>query len=363
MMRSAGVALVVAAMLIPPVFAAEAPGEVSREYLYESAPFASCHASTVAETAGGQLVAAYFAGVREGDPSVGIWVQRRIEGHWTEPLEVANGDQPDGTRFPCWNPVLFQPREGALLLFYKVGPSPMRWWGEVRTSQDAGQTWTAARRLPEGILGPIKNKPIELAEGVLLCPSSTEAPRPNGEKGAVWRVHFEKTSDQGKTWKSFTPPPNSNPAAEPNAIQPSILVHRDGRLQALGRTGSKRLFETWSSDNGATWSPVALTSLPNPNSGIDALTLADGRFLVVYNHTERGRSPLNLAISNDGKTWDAALVLEDEPRAEFSYPAIIQTSDGLVHITYTWKRQRVSHVVVDPARLRPRPMRDGAWPE
>ena len=88
----------------------------------------------------------------------------------------------------------------------------------------------------------------------------------------------------------------------------------------------------------------------------------DGRALVVYNHTSRGRSPLNMAVSSDGKTWKAALVLEDQP-GEYSYPAVIQTADGLVHVTYTWKRQRIKHVVIDPRKLVLRDMAGGRWPE
>ncbi|MEO6788827.1 MAG: sialidase, partial [Chthoniobacteraceae bacterium] len=65
----------------------------------------------------------------------------------------------------------------------------------------------------------------------------------------------------------------------------------------------------------------------------------------------------------DGKAWNAALVLEDEPRAEFSYPAIIQTRDGLVHATYTWKRKLAKHVVIDPAKLVTKPIVNGEWPQ
>jgi predicted neuraminidase len=140
-------------------------------------------------------------------------------------------------------------------------------------------------------------------------------------------------------------------------------VHPKGRLQAIGRTrGTGRVFETWSEDEGRTWTPLTLTSLPNPNAGIDAVTLADGRFLVVYNHTPKGRSPLNVAISDDGRQWDAGLIVEDDPGREFSYPAVIQARDGLVHITYTWRRERIRHVVVDPARIERRPIVDGLWP-
>ena len=95
------------------------------------------------------------------------------------------------------------------------------------------------------------------------------------------------------------------------------------------------------------WSALALTELPNPNSGIDAVTLRDGRQLLVYNHTTDGRSPLNVAVSRDGRSWEAALVLEDAP-GEYSYPAVIQSADGLVHVTYTWQRRRIRHSLAQP---------------
>jgi predicted neuraminidase len=110
------------------------------------------------------------------------------------------------------------------------------------------------------------------------------------------------------------------------------------------------LWQSWSVDAGRTWTKLELTDLPHPGSGVDGVTLADGRHLLVYNHTVRGRTPLNVALSKDGKKWDSAVVLEDTP-GEYSYPAVIQTPDGLVHITYTWKRQRVKHVTLDLARL------------
>jgi predicted neuraminidase len=96
---------------------------------------------------------------------------------------------------------------------------------------------------------------------------------------------------------------------------------------------------------------MKLTELPNPSAGTDAVTLSDGRFLLVYNNTPNSRSPLNVALSDDGKTWRMALTLESEP-GEFSYPAVIQSHDGLVHVTYTWKRKRVRHVVIDPEKLK-----------
>lgn len=336
--------------------AAEQPGLVKTEFIYETAPFPSCHASTIAETKSG-LVAAWFGGTHERHPDVGIWVARHENGAWTPPVEVADGVGFATNRLPTWNPVLFQPRTGPLLLFYKVGPSPSTWWGMLMTSADEGKTWSAPRRLPQGILGPIKNKPVQLPNGEVLCGSSTE-----GANG--WRVHFERTADLGATWTA-TPPLNDGKGI--GAIQPSILLHKNGSLQALGRTRQGRVFELWSPDHGKTWGKMALTDLPNPNSGTDAITLRDGRQLLVYNHSTKGRSPLNVAVSEDGKEWQAALVLEDEATAPngFSYPAVIQSRDGLVHVTYTWKRERIKHVVVDPAKLRLREMRETmlVWPD
>jgi len=321
------------------------PGLLKAEFIYETAPFPSCHASTIVEPRPGDLLAAWFGGTREGHPDVGIWLSRQVAGHWSAPVEVANGIQSPTNRFPSWNPVLFQPRSGPLLLFYKIGPTPSHWWGMLITSTDGGQTWSKPRRLPEGILGPIKNKPVQLETGDILCPTSTE------QKG--WRVYFERTRDLGQTWQA-TAPVNDGKAI--GAIQPSILFHPGNRLQALGRTKQHALFETWSADGGLTWSKMTLTALPNPNAGIDAVTLRDGRQLLAYNPCTKGRSPLNVAVSKDGKQWQTALTLEDQPGKEFSYPAVIQTGDGRVHITYTWKRQRIKHVVLEPDMLNLRPL-------
>lgn len=342
--RARTVASVLAAALATPQITAIALEPAIVEFVFESAPFASAHASTIAETRDG-LIAAWFGGTREGASDVGIWTSRRVGGKWTYPVEVATGVQADGTRFPTWNPVLFELREGELALFYKVGPNPRAWWGMVRTSSDAGRTWSDARRLPDGILGPIKNKPVRLDDGTIISPSSTESP----EKPSRWRVHFERSRDGGATWSVSRPPAGAG-GTPIDAIQPSILTYADGRLQAVGRTRAGRVFETWSADHGETWTPMTLTELPNPSAGTDAVTLKDGRHLLVYNHTPKGRTPLNVAVTRDGRSWEIAHVLESEP-GEYSYPAIIQTSDGLVHITYTWRRQRIKHVVIDPAEL------------
>ena len=316
---------------------------VRSELVFQNAPFASAHASTIAESSGG-IIVAWFGGSFEGAPDVGIWASRLSGARWSPPVEVATGAQPGGSRLPCWNPVLFQVPNGPLMLFYKVGPNPRGWWGMVTTSTNAGRTWSAPRRLPEGILGPIKNKPVRLRDGTILSPSSTESP----DTPPRWRVHFERSTDGGRTWTRVSPA--SRGAGEINAIQPTIFVRGDS-LEALVRTQARRVYATWSADSGKTWSALSPTGLPNPNSGIDGVTLKDGRLLLVYNNSPAARTPLNVALSPDGRVWTPMIALETEA-GEYSYPAVIQTSDGLIHVTYTWKRLRIKHVVIDPRKLR-----------
>ena len=325
-------------------------GFVAGDYVFKKAPFPSCHASTVAETPNG-LVAAWFGGKGEGNEDVGIWSARKDKGakSWTAPVRIEK--EP---KHPNWNPVLFQRPGGELMLLCKAGPNPGSWWGVLKKSKDGGKTWSEGRKLPKHTLGfihgPIRAKPVLLKDGRLLCGSSTE------HKG--WRVHFEWTSDWGKTWDRT---PAVNDGKKFGAIQPTFMRHKDGSIQALCRSEQQKIVQVTSKDGGKTWSEMTATELPNPNAGIDAVTLADGRQLLIYNHTTRSRRFLNLAITEDGKSWKAAGVVEDQG-GEYSYPAMIQTSDGLVHMTYTWRRNRIRHVVVDPAKLKLRDIKNGKWP-
>jgi predicted neuraminidase len=301
-------------------------------YPLDRRPTPQCHASTIAETSRG-LVAAWFGGEREGHAGVGIWLARILDGQWSEPVQVARGLS-GPKQYPCWNPVLFQPANGPLMLFYLVGPSPRAWWSMLITSRDCGESWSEPRRLPKGIYGPIKNKPIQLPDDSLLCPTSEE------EKG--WQVFMSMTSDLGDSWEKVGPLNDLNVFA---AIQPTLLTYPGGIIQALCRSRQGVITEIRSSDNGKTWSQMLKTDLPNPNSGIDGVTLASGQQLLVYNHTVTGRSPLSVAVSNDGKQWRHVVTLE-QTRGEFSYPAVIQSADGGVNITYTYRRQSVKHVVL-----------------
>lgn len=325
---------------------------VTQEFVYkmEDALTPECHASTV-EVSNGVVIASWFGGTEEKNKDVGIWVSRKTNGSWSTPVEVVNGVQDETTRYPCWNPVLFKPKGGPLYLYYKVGPSPQEWWGLYMTSNDDGKTWSEPVDLPKDILGPIKNQPIQLADGTILSPSSLET------KSGDWTSHLEISTDLGKTWTSSGP---LNDPKEFGAIQPVVLNYGDGKLQLLSRTKNEVVSQNWSNDNGKTWDKMTATSLPNPNSGVDGVTLQDGRQLLVYNPTGTNwgdRVPLSIGLSTDGKNWDRVLDLEplrentDKEGEEYSYPTVIQAEDGMVHIVYTWNRKTVKYIVLDPQKL------------
>ena len=339
-------------------------GIVKNEFLYEKTSFPECHAATIAETNSGDLVTAFFGGTKEANPDVCIWVCRKEKNsdNWTVPEKVADGVFSPTLRKACWNPVLYQIPDNDLLLFYKIGSKVADWKGYMKRSKDGGKTWSTAEQLPDGFLGPIKNKP-ELIDGRLICPSSTE------KDG--WKVHFEITEDFGKTWRMIGPVATTSvvttnqadnnakidPEGEDNtavntilAIQPSILKYKDGRLQILCRSRNGSIATSWSKDKGETWTPLTLTSLPNNNSGIDAVTLQDGRQVLIYNavriskgEKKAPRTPLNLAVSTDGIHWDKKIILEDSPISQYSYPSVIQGKDGRIHVVYTWRRQRIKY--------------------
>ncbi len=331
-------------------------GIVAQEFIFDTASFPESHSATIEETPKG-LVAAWFGGTKERNPDVEIRLSRRVNGRWTAPVSVANGIQNDTLRYPTWNPVLYQVPNGELLLFYKIGPKPSEWKGWMMSSKDAGITWSKPKALPEDIIGPVKNKPVLVGKR-LISPSSTE--------GSGGKLHFEISDDFGKTWRKVGPINGK----EFNAIQPTIFVHKDGSLQIFARSRNRAILESWSRDKGETWSPVAKSSLPNNASGFDGVTLKDGRHLLVYNHVlapgeepKGARTPLHVAVSKDGKNWFAAALLEDSPISQYSYPAVIQTKDGMVHVAYTWRRKKIRYAKIDPSKLKMIPIVNGKWPE
>lgn len=335
-------------------------GVLVDEFIYDTASFPQAHSATIAKTPAG-LVAAWFGGTREGAPDVEIWLSRLVNGRWSVPVSVADGRLNDSVRKACYNPVLFQVPGGELWLFYKIGKNVGDWTAFMKKSNDNGLTWSKRVPLPNGFLGPVKNKPVILPGGRLIAPSSFE-----GSPG--WRVHFEISDDTGKTWRKVGP---INTGTDYTIIQPSILSYKNGSLQILARSKQRALITSWSNDGGETWSAVAPSGLPNNNSGTDAVTLQDGRQLLVYNHVlphdslkngKGARTPLNVAVSNDGKKWYASLILEDSPISQYSYPSVIQSSDGMVHVVYTWRRQKIKYVKIDPSKLLVKEIVNGKWP-
>ena len=317
--------------------------KVKQEIVFQNPPFNNCHASTLVETKTGEILLSCFGGSQEGKNDVSIWLYSLSNKDNNTPTKVADGVVSDTLRYPTWNPVLFEEANGKLFLFYKVGPNPREWWGLYKTSEDNGKTWSSAIKLPKGILGPIKNKPIQLADGVILAPSSIE------EENGRWKGHIEKSIDKGLTWSLIQLDTNKRF----DIIQPSILEYPEGRLQVLCRSKQGKVVQAWSYDSGNTWSKLSETELLNPNSGTDAVTLKSGKQLIVYNPDVpgkdwfEGRGKLRVACSKDGKIWNDVAVLENGTKEEYSYPAIIQTKDGLIHITYTFDRKNIKHVVLE----------------
>ena len=304
-----------------------------------------CHASTLAMTSAG-LVVAWFGGTHEKHTDVGIWVSRRQGETWSPPEQVAIGRDLAGQQVPCWNPVLFQPSNAPLLLFYKVGATIPGWSTLLRTSFDHGETWSEPRQLPSAACGPVKNKPIELADATLLCGSSLEPTWRN------WQVYFSRSSDGGDTWQvtgPFTQPEKFQ------AIQPSLFdMSANGgnatqRLVALCRTRQGVVGRMESSDAGETWSEMTATSIPNPDSGLDGTTLSDGRMALVCNDTTKGRSRLSVLVSADGSRFEHARTLEDRD-GEYSYPSVIRDGKRL-YVTYTHQRTSVALTEIDEEAL------------
>lgn len=329
---------------------AHAQDVVARDFVFEDAPFESAHASTLVETSAGELLAAWFGGSDEGEADVEIWVARKSgDGPWSEPDAVTAYPE-----MPTWNPVLHQDGESTTL-YFKVGPSPREWVGAYRSSEDGGRTWSPVTYLPAGLTGPIRAKPIRLADGTLLAGTSFEAGYARGTPAdapyRAWTVWVERSEDGGATWSKHGPV--AVPGEPYGVIQPTLWESSPGVVRMLMRSTNRigRICEAVSTDGGKTWSDARPTDLPNPNAGVDAVKLRDGRLVLVYNHTERGRSPIHLAVStDDGASWGAPIILE-EGQGEFSYPAVIEADDGRLHVTYTWRRQRIRHLIVDPERL------------
>lgn len=340
-------------------------GQALSELIFQpgSTSFASSHASTVVELGNRNVMAAWFGGSAEGKSDVAIWSAVRDQTGWTKPAELVR--EPG---IACYNPVLFHTRDGRLWMYYKFGPSPSTWSAGRIVSNDDGKTWSAPEHLPAGLLGPIRAKPLVLRDGTIVSGTSFESYR-------TWAVWIERSTNSGTTWEKIgpiVPPPDLDakglgekagivPADVPGStdwkfiqgiIQPSVVLLKGRHLRLYARSTAKtaRVSVADSEDNGVTWTQAHPLAVPNPNSGIDAIALTDGRVVLIYNNTTKGRTPLNLALTKDAEHFVPFRTLEDAP-GEYSYPALVQAANGDLLMTYTWNRKTIKFVRLPLAEL------------
>ncbi|MDZ7262479.1 MAG: exo-alpha-sialidase [candidate division KSB1 bacterium] len=298
----------------------------------------SCHASTIVELPDGDLLAAWYAGTREMAQDVAILIARLKKGvdTWSEPVVVA--DTPEKSE---GNPVLWLDPRNKLWLFYVTmyGSDWTTCKVKYIQSDDFGHTWGPEHILREQPGWMTRNKPLILNNGDILLPLYDER---------TWESLFMYSTDGGQTWQHTENLPSS-----PGNIQPAPAQLSDGSIIAFMRTGKAGyLWKSSSEDNGRTWSKPELTNIKNPNSACDLVRLKNGHLVLVFNDSQENRNKLAVALSEDeGQTWRYKKYLENAP-FEFSYPAIIQTQDGLIHVTYTYKRTHIKHVVFNESWLR-----------
>ncbi len=303
---------------------------IKKEFIYDPktpVEIPSCHAATLIRTDYG-ILAAWFGGLHEGNNNVQIYVARRsdADGTWSSPQCVSTVED-----IPHWNPVLYDNGE-EILLFYKRSQRIDSWNTMFTTSRDGGLTWSVPRRLCEHDIdgrGPVKNKPIRLSNGTILAGASFEQ--------GPWRCFCDISEDNGYTWEDteFIPVPSE----DTEVIQPSLWEDNRG-VHMLVRSKNKKIFRSDSTDFGRTWCTFYDSGLPNNNSGLDLVKVAENRIILCCNPVTEGRTPLALLESTDcGDTFVRVLDLETEP-GEYSYPAVI-TDGKYLYGAYTWKREKM----------------------
>lgn len=316
----------------------------------------SAHVSSVCELSEGGLAAAWYAGTREGARDVAIYFATRpsgTNGGWSHPQQVVTRESAAAETFryvkKVGNPMLFSAGDGRIYLLYvSVG---IGGWSasslNLKHTDDGGRTWAPSRRLG---LSPffnvselVKNGPVPLGGGGWVVPIYHELLGKFPE--LLWlRPHHDSGMEVVKT-RAFGGRQAFQAALTPLDEQQALLFCRTANAE-------RRIQVAKTSDGGRHWTAPQPIELPNSDSGLDALRLADGRFLLAFNDTASGRHILRLAVSADqAATWRRAGNIAEEAGAEFSYPFLLQTSDGLVHLTYTWKRRGIKHVTCNLAWL------------
>jgi predicted neuraminidase/peroxiredoxin len=302
----------------------------SSELIFESIPGAPAHhCSTLAEAPNGDLLCVWYGGSYESSDDQSLFIARRRkgEGRWDLPQVLIQGSAPH----PPGNAIIFRLGAERLGLMWgrmeSTRPIRRGFWGACRlmyrTSEDNGLSWSPDREMTELPSGLPRNIPIRLADGNLLLPLSAR------------KSFLADTSDEGITWRV---------AGElPVGGQVTLIETLDSSLLAFIRS-RPHILRSMSHDRGATWSSPVETELPCPGSGIALCRLASGNLVLAFNNSSEDRTPLCIARSTDeGQTWEPPLALESNP-GEYSYPCVIQTADGRIHVTYTYRRYSIMHV-------------------
>lgn len=302
----------------------------SSELVFERIPDVPAHhCPTIAEAANGDLLVVWYGGSYESADDQVLFLSRRKKGarHWSEPeVLIRNVAQPPG------NAVVFRDRHDRIRIVWcrMEASRPLRrggGWNQTRLfhriSDDHGATWSQDEPFVGGLMEGLRNVPITLRDGDLLLPL---------DHG------FARARGHDQTWRHLDGPADG--------IQPTVIERADGSLLTLLRKGP-RILQSESHDGGRTWSAPAPTTLRNPGAGIAMTRLRNGHLILVFNDSESERTPLSIVRSLDeGRTWETPLVLESNP-GEYSYPCVIQTSDGRIHVTYTCRRYAIKHVELD----------------
>jgi predicted neuraminidase len=324
-----------------PAAASELPSEFLLEQLPAVAPIS--HASSLAEDAGGRLSAVWYAGSREGARDVEIWFSTRNALGWSPPRVIATAAgtaQETGANVrKLGNPVLFA--SGRRLHLWFVSVALGGWSGSSvnhKSSDDGGKTWSPATKLVTSpffnVATLVRTPPVAMTNGELGLPVYHEFMARRGE----WLRIGASGSILGKVRMSSPAP----------GLQPAVIAIDERRGLALLRSADRqngKVMVNTTADAGSTWRQSPSLPITNIDTSVALLRLRSGRLSLAAN-PQRGRNLLKLFVSDDnGESWHPARTIATDPDegAQYSYPALLQTGDGRIHLTYTSQFRTIAH--------------------